>query len=119
MLRELRELLPPPARPYFADGDWGAVEQAIGSRLPADYRLFGPQEFGAVPKELTLDVSYTDLKGIRFAEKQSFDFAFFGVPGSGERGVDISRQNNDPVVRQLKEIAEALAAKKSASFRIG
>jgi hypothetical protein len=83
------------------------------------YWLFGPQEFGDVPKELMLDVSYTDLKGTRFEEKQRFDFAYFGIPGSGERGVDISRQNNDPVVRQLKEIAEALAAKKSRPSPFG
>ena len=80
------------------------------------YWIVGPQEFGTLPRELTLDVSYSDLKGSRFETKQKFDFAYFGVPGSGERGVDIGRQNNDPVVRHLKEIAEALAAKKSTPF---
>ncbi|WP_020469155.1 SMI1/KNR4 family protein [Zavarzinella formosa] len=40
MLEELRELLPPPKSPYFAEGDWGAIEKAVGSRLPADYKEF-------------------------------------------------------------------------------
>lgn len=39
-MRQLRDLLPPPDRPYFADGSWEAVEQAIGSRLPSDYKEF-------------------------------------------------------------------------------
>jgi len=79
------------------------------------YWIVGPQQFGTVPKEVTLDVTYTDLKGNQFETKQRFDFAYFGIPGSGERGLDISRENNDPVVRGLKDIAEALAAKKSRS----
>jgi hypothetical protein len=80
------------------------------------YWLFGPQQFGAVPRVLMLDISYTDLKGNRFGEKQRFNFAYFGVPGSDERGVDTSRQNNDPIVRQLKEIAAALLSSVKADF---
>lgn len=37
---KLRELLPPPEQPFFAAGDWNAVEAAIGTRLPADYKSF-------------------------------------------------------------------------------
>lgn len=39
-LDELRRVLPPPRRPLHANGDWGAVEAAIGLRLPADYKAF-------------------------------------------------------------------------------
>jgi uncharacterized protein (TIGR02996 family) len=53
-LDELRRVLPPPRRPLHAGGDWGAVEAAIGLRLPTDYKAFidtygsgtiGPLEF--------------------------------------------------------------------------
>ncbi|MGH3738109.1 MAG: SMI1/KNR4 family protein [Micromonosporaceae bacterium] len=37
-IEELVRLVPPPAVPVAADGDWGAVEATLGLRLPADYR---------------------------------------------------------------------------------
>lgn len=40
MLNQLREVLSPPPRPCFAGGDWAAVECAIGTPLPADYKAF-------------------------------------------------------------------------------
>jgi uncharacterized protein (TIGR02996 family) len=39
-LDELRSVLPPPRRSYQAVGDWAAVEAALGTRLPADYKVF-------------------------------------------------------------------------------
>lgn len=48
-LAELRRVLPPPRRPYQAEGDWDAVEAALGTRLPADYKAFiGVYGSGAV-----------------------------------------------------------------------
>jgi hypothetical protein len=82
------------------------------------YWLFGPQQFGALPRELALNVSYTDLKGGRFEMKQQFDFGYFGVSGSGERGVDISRENNNPVVKELEKIAKALSTKETISYHL-
>jgi hypothetical protein len=40
VLDELREVLPPPQQPFFASGDWAAVEAALGTRLPMDYKAF-------------------------------------------------------------------------------
>jgi hypothetical protein len=40
VLEQARNLVPPPERPSFADGDWRAVERALGLRLPADYKGF-------------------------------------------------------------------------------
>jgi hypothetical protein len=40
LVDELREVLLPPERPFFADGDWAAVEVAVGTPLPADYKAF-------------------------------------------------------------------------------
>lgn len=40
MLEKLQEVVPPPGRPFFADGDWRAVERALGLRLPGDYKDF-------------------------------------------------------------------------------
>lgn len=37
---KLRELVPPPAEPYEAQGDWDAVEAQVGSPLPEDYKAF-------------------------------------------------------------------------------
>lgn len=37
---ELRQVLPVPKRPSFADGDWPAVEESLGLALPADYKAF-------------------------------------------------------------------------------
>ncbi|GAA1799336.1 hypothetical protein GCM10009682_21200 [Luedemannella flava] len=35
---DLTRLIPPPAAPVHADGDWAAVEATLGLSLPADYR---------------------------------------------------------------------------------
>ena len=43
---DLRSVLPPPARPTFADGDWAAVEAELGLALPPDYKAFA-QTYGA------------------------------------------------------------------------
>lgn len=39
-LEELMEVMPPPARPYRPTGDWSAVEAALGTALPADFKAF-------------------------------------------------------------------------------
>ena len=39
-LDELRIALPPPNRPFFAAGDWLAVETSLGTALPSDYKAF-------------------------------------------------------------------------------
>jgi hypothetical protein len=39
-LDELLTVLPPPKRPLHNQGDWVAVEAAIGLRLPEDYKAF-------------------------------------------------------------------------------
>jgi hypothetical protein len=39
-LDELLTVLPPPRRPLHNQGDWAAVEAAIGLRLPPDYKAF-------------------------------------------------------------------------------
>jgi hypothetical protein len=37
---ELRRLVPPPAHPDGADGDWAACERELQLRLPEDYKEF-------------------------------------------------------------------------------
>jgi hypothetical protein len=39
-LAELVEVMPPPKRPLHAEGDWEAVEAAMGLRLPTDYKAY-------------------------------------------------------------------------------
>lgn len=40
VLDELLKVLPPPKRPFQNQGDWTAVEAAIGLQLPSDYKAF-------------------------------------------------------------------------------
>src|SRR5437763_524789 len=39
-VEELRRLVPPPAAPNGADGDWAACERELQLRLPEDYKEF-------------------------------------------------------------------------------
>jgi len=39
-LAKLVAVMPPPKRPLYSDGNWEAVEKAIGLLLPADYKAF-------------------------------------------------------------------------------
>jgi hypothetical protein len=39
-ISDLQRLLPPPARPVAASGDWPAAEKKIGTPLPPDYKEF-------------------------------------------------------------------------------
>src|SRR6266542_3842508 len=49
---DLVRLVPPPAAPVDADGDWSAVEAALGLRLPADFQAlvgrYGVGQFGDI-----------------------------------------------------------------------
>jgi hypothetical protein len=74
------------------------------------YWLYGPQQYGQLPQTLKLNIRFEDLSGRAFETVQSYDFAYLGREGLG-RGVDISRENNDPVVKVLDRIADALEAK--------
>lgn len=38
MIDHLCELVPPPSEPQFNRGDWAAVEESLGLRLPSDYK---------------------------------------------------------------------------------
>lgn len=73
------------------------------------YWIVGPQEFNKLPKKATFKLAYTDLDGRPFEEEQPFDFAYFGDTSGGGvgRGVDLGRENNHPVVRELRRIADA------------
>jgi hypothetical protein len=75
------------------------------------YWMFGPQEFDSIPRKLTLKVKYSDFGGHSYEQDQPFDFAYLGSPGGGGRGVDLSREENNPMVRALKRIAETLEKK--------
>jgi hypothetical protein len=79
------------------------------------YWLYGPQQYGQLPKTLKLTIRFEDLSGRASESVQSYDFAYLGREGLG-RGVDISRQNNDPVVKGLDRIADALEAKSSKAM---
>jgi hypothetical protein len=74
------------------------------------YWIVGPQDFNKLPKKLTFKLVYTDLQGRPFEEEEPFDFGYFGDTSGGGcgRGADLSRENNHPVVRQLRRIADAL-----------
>jgi hypothetical protein len=73
------------------------------------YWIVGPQDFAKLPKKLTFKLAYTDLDGRPFEEEQLFDFGYFGDTSGGGigRGVDLGRENNHPVVRELRRIADA------------
>jgi Schlafen, AlbA_2 len=75
------------------------------------YWLFGPSDFDKLPKKVTLKLTYSNLQGRPFETEQPFDFAYFGEPGGGGRGVDMSRENNHPLVRELRRIADAVTDK--------
>lgn len=75
------------------------------------YCFLGPQEFDYLPEQLTLNVSYSDLKGTRYEEKQRFDFAYFGR-GTGAMGIDMGREENNPLVRAIKNLAEAISKRR-------
>jgi SUKH superfamily protein len=51
-LEALEALVAPPQAPVAADGDWAAVEETLGLRLPADYKAlvarYGSGEFAEV-----------------------------------------------------------------------
>ena len=72
------------------------------------YWLYGPRDFDKLPKKATLKLTYSDLQGRPFETEQPFDFAYLGKPGGGGRGVDMSREDNHPLVRELRRIADAL-----------
>lgn len=48
----LFDLVPPPSSPFDATGDWAAVEETLGLRLPADYKAlvtrYGSGEFDEI-----------------------------------------------------------------------
>jgi Putative DNA-binding domain len=86
------------------------LRSPISFLVPDDelaYWLYGPRDFDKLPKKVTLKLNYIDLQGRSFETEQPFDFAYFGEPGGGGRGVDMSRENNRPLVRELKRIADA------------
>ena len=86
------------------------VRSPISFLVPDDelaYWLYGPRDFDKLPRKVTLKLTYSDLQGRQFETEQPFDFAYFGEPGGGGRGVDMSRENNHPLVRELKRIADA------------
>ena len=39
-LQSLKKVIPPPASPVCAAGDWKAVEKGLGFKLPVDYKRF-------------------------------------------------------------------------------
>jgi Putative DNA-binding domain/AAA ATPase domain len=87
------------------------LRSPISFMVPEDdlvYWLFGPQDFDKLPKKVTIKLTYCDLQSHPFEMEQPFDFAYFGEPGGGGRGVDISREENHPLVRELSRIADAL-----------
>jgi hypothetical protein len=75
------------------------------------YWLYGPQEYSSLPPEFTIKVTYVSMDDRPFSYEQRINFAYLGTqgrnPGAG-RGLDISRQNNDPIVHALERIGDAL-----------
>lgn len=87
------------------------LRSPISFMVPDDelaYWLYGPRDFDKLPRTVSLKLRYTDLQGRPFETDQPFDFGYFGEPGGGGRGVDMSRENNHPLVRELRRIADAL-----------
>lgn len=99
------------------DGELPSVaclRSPISFLVPNDelaYWLYGPQDFGKLPRKLTLKLTYTDLQDRPFETEQPFDFAYLGEPGGGGRGVDMAREENHPLVRELRRIADAFTKK--------
>jgi hypothetical protein len=86
------------------------LNHPISFLVPEDelvYWLYGPRDFHKL-RNLTLKLSYSDLQGRQFDMEQTFDFNYLGTVGGGGRGVDIGRENNHPIVRALRRIAEVL-----------
>lgn len=94
--------------------DVACLRSPISFLVPDDelaYWLFGPQDFDKLPKKVSFKLTYSDIQGRLFETEQPFDFAYLGQPGGGGRGVDLGRENNHPVVRELRRIADALTGK--------
>jgi hypothetical protein len=86
------------------------LRHPISFLVPDDelvYWLYGPREFDQLPKKITLKLTYSDLQGRSFETERPFDFAYFGEPGGVGRGLDIGRENNHPIVQELRRIADA------------
>jgi len=72
------------------------------------YFVCGPQEAASLARTFTLEIAFADERQKTYTVVQHFDLAFLGIPGSDARGVDLGREENDPVVREMKKIAKAL-----------
>ncbi|HEX6683895.1 MAG TPA: hypothetical protein VF062_13920 [Candidatus Limnocylindrales bacterium] len=96
---ELVSLVPPPAAPVDGDGDWQTVEEALGVRLPTDYKLlvgrYGFGEFADItlltPFSEYLDGAYDLVEGglslverfqsLREASPERYPFPLYPEPG--------------------------------------
>jgi uncharacterized protein (TIGR02996 family) len=99
-LAELRVAVPPPRRPNHPRGSWAAVEEALGLRLPADYKAF--LDVYGVGTLYALDIHHPfTIRGdvredwIRFAHRYDvLPYPIFPEPGGllpfgtlGDRGI--------------------------------
>jgi hypothetical protein len=94
--------------------DVACLRSPISFLVPDDelvYWLHGPRDFDKLPEKVTFRLTYSDIQGRSFETEQPFDFAYLGRPGGGGRGVDLGRENNHPLVRELRRIADALTDK--------
>jgi hypothetical protein len=93
---DLTGLVPPPAQPVGADCDWALAEEALGLRLPADFKAlvsrYGVGQFGDIGlwDKLTGGVSsfvklaYRDRDHIRQLREEfpeDFPYPFYPEPG--------------------------------------
>jgi hypothetical protein len=81
------------------------------------YWIVGPQQYPQLAsQEVVLDLRYSDHNDHQFNMRQVFNFSYLGVPGSEERGLDLGRENNDPLVRAVRDIADSVTSRSRASF---
>lgn len=63
MLAEMISILPPPANPTHASGDWARVEKDLGIELPSDYKaIVRTYGYGSYCDSLSLLNPFTDNK---------------------------------------------------------
>jgi len=67
-----------------------------------------------MPRTIDIATTYSNSEGRTFNTNLHHDFGYLGLFGDGEKeqGVDISHEENSPIVRRLKDIADKLGERR-------
>jgi hypothetical protein len=91
------------------------LQYPISFVAPGDellYFLYGPQQFDLMPPEILVKLNYSDLEERVYGLTQIFNFSYLGDPGSNARGVDMGKENNAPLVQEVRRIGDFLTKRR-------